>query len=154
MNGVPGHMNTILIVEDLKTDARLIERSMKQARIISQMDFVADGQQAIDYLSGQEDYSDQKGQKQPVLILLDLKLPKRDGFEVLHWIKQQPALKEIPVVVLTSSSLSPDVTRARSLGADSYLVKPVEDDALIEMFRKMGVYKLVMNAHPGVTDND
>ena len=77
-----------------------------------------------------------------------MKLPKKDGFEVLNWIKQQPVLRRIPIVVLTSSSLSPDINRAYDLGANSYLVKPVENDALIEMFRKLDVYWLLLNEPP------
>lgn len=152
MNDAQSH--TILIVEDLKTDARLIQRSMKTVGTVSRLDFVIDGQRAIDYLSGQVDCSCRAGGAPPVLILLDLKLPKRDGFEVLEWIKKQPALMDIPVVVLTSSSLSPDVTRARNLGASSYLVKPVEDAALVEMFRQLDIYGLVMPPHPHAGGND
>lgn len=138
---------SILVVEDVSTDARLIERSMKKARISNPLVFVSDGEMAIEYLAKRLRSSD-TGFGLPVLILLDLKLPKKDGFEVLGWLKQQPVLKRIPVVVLTSSSLSPDIDRAYDLGANSYLVKPVENDALIEMFRQLDVYWLLLNEPP------
>ncbi len=138
---------SILVVEDVTTDARLIERSMKKAKVCNPLIFVSDGEMAIEYLAQRVKSSD-TGFGLPVLILLDLKLPKKDGFEVLNWIKQQPVLRRIPIVVLTSSSLSPDINRAYDLGANSYLVKPVENDALIEMFRKLDVYWLLLNEPP------
>lgn len=142
------HEKPILIVEDLQSDARLIARSMKKARIANPLQFVTDGQQAIEYLSGEGDYSDRNRHPLPVLMLLDLKMPKRDGFEVLEWTRHQDGLKRLPIVVLTSSSRSPDVNRAYDLGANSYLVKPVEDDALVDMFRQLDVYWLILNELP------
>tara|TARA_R110002072_G_scaffold302999_1_gene490985 strand:- start:2337 stop:2795 length:459 start_codon:yes stop_codon:yes gene_type:complete len=142
------HEKPILIVEDLQPDARLIARSMKKARIINPLQFVTDGQQAIEYLSGEGNYSDRNTHPLPVLVLLDLKLPKRDGFEVLEWTRQQEGLKRLPIVVLTSSSRSPDVNRAYDLGANSYLVKPVEGDALVDMFRQLDTYWLILNESP------
>ncbi len=141
---------TILVVEDLVTDARLIERSMKKAKIANPLTLVTDGQQAIEYLSATGAYTDRSKHPLPVMVLLDLKLPKRDGFEVLQWIKQQDHLKRIPVVVLTSSSRSPDVNRAYDLGANSYLVKPVDDDSLVELFQSLDVYWLMLNEPPDV----
>ena len=138
----------ILIVEDLTPDARLIARSLKKARIANPLQNVSDGQEAIEYLQGHGKFADRENYPLPVLMLLDLKLPKRDGFEVLEWLRQQDGLKRLPVVVLTSSSRSPDINRAYDLGANSYLVKPVENDALVEMFRKLDVYWLVMNEPP------
>lgn len=142
----------ILIVEDLKPDARLIARSMQKARIANPLQFVSDGQQAMEYLSGEGEFADRSKYPLPVLMLLDLKLPKRDGFEVLEWVRQQEGLKRLPIVVLTSSSRSPDVDRAYELGANSYLVKPVEDDALVDMFRQLDVYWLVLNERPNLTN--
>ena len=88
----------------------------------------------------------------PVLILLDLKLPRRSGLEVLEWLRQQPGLKRIPVVVLTSSRQSKDVDRAYDLGANSYLVKPVEFNALLDMMKQVGLYWLMVNEKPNMED--
>lgn len=142
------HERTILIVEDLKADARLIERSLRKARIVNPCHLFGDGQQAIDYLSGTGQYADRGKFVLPLIILLDIKMPKRDGFDVLFWIRQQKLLKRIPVVMLTSSNRPADIERAYDLGANSYLVKPVSDDALIEMFRAFDAYWLCINEFP------
>lgn len=142
------HSKPILIVEDLQTDSRLIARSIKKARIANPLVFITDGQQAIDYLSGHAEYTDRSVFPLPVLILLDLKLPLLDGFEVLEWLGKQDTLKRLPVVVLTSSSRSPDINRAYDLGANSYLVKPVEGDSLVDMFRNLNLYWFVTNQLP------
>ncbi len=142
------HDQPILIVEDLPTDARLIERSLKKARIANPLAFVPDGQQAIDYLSGEGLYTDRSAHPLPVLMLLDLKLPLRDGFDVLEWTRSQDGLKRLPIIVLTSSARSPDVNRAYDLGANSYLVKPVDGDALVDMFRQLDLYWFVLNKLP------
>lgn len=134
----------ILIVEDLPSDARLIERSMKKARIANPLELVRDGQEAIDYLADACEHNE----RLPVLVLLDLKLPKKDGFDVLKWMRETDVIKLIPVVILTSSNRSPDINRAYELGANSYLVKPVEDDALVDMFKTLDVYWLILNTHP------
>ena len=144
----------ILIVEDLKADAVLIERSLRKARITNPCNIVSDGQQAIDYLAGTGQYSDRSRFRTPVLMLLDLKLPRRDGFEVLTWIRQQDVLKRLPVVVLTASNRSGDINRAYDLGANSYLVKPVEDDALVELFRTLDLYWLILNEPPELSGGD
>jgi CheY-like chemotaxis protein len=83
-------------------------------------------------------------------MLLDLKLPVRDGFDVLQWTRQQAGLKRLPTVILTSSSRSADVNRAYDLGANSYLVKPVEDDSLVSIFRQLNMYWIVLNRPPGL----
>lgn len=138
----------ILIAEDMPTDARLIARSIKKALIANPLVFVNDGQKAIDYLAGEGEYADRSKHPLPVLMLLDLKMPLRDGFEVLTFIRSTDGLRRLPVVVLTSSGRSPDVSRAYELGANSYLVKPVEGDALVEMFRQLDLYWFMMNKLP------
>ncbi len=150
----PSLERPILIVEDLPADARLIGRSMKKARVANPLQYVADGEQAIEYLGGVGEYADREKHPLPVLVLLDLKLPKRDGFEVLEWIRQTDGLRRLPVVVLTSSNRSPDVNRAYDLGANSYLVKPVEDEAMVNMFRQLDVYWLMLNESPDVPGRD
>jgi CheY-like chemotaxis protein len=145
------YASPILIVEDLPADALLIARAFKKAKIATPLAFVTDGQQAIDYLSGAGSYSDRSLFPLPFLMLLDLKLPVRDGFEVLEWIRQQVGMKRLPTVILTSSSRSPDVNRAYDLGANSYLVKPVEDDSLVSIFRQLNMYWVLLNKPPKLT---
>jgi len=109
---------------------------------------VKDGQEAIDYLSGEDQFADRKAHPFPRLLLLDLKMPKVDGFEVLHWLQGHPELRRMLVAVLTSSSESRDVTRAYDLGANSYLVKPQSLDDLVAMATKLNGYWLDLNYPP------
>jgi CheY-like chemotaxis protein len=140
----------VLLVEDDPYDAKLIVRAVEKARFLNPIETVADGEAAVAYLSGQPPYDDRARYPLPVLILLDLKLPKLDGFEVLRWIRGLPLLRRIPVVVLTSSSLSADVGRAYDLGANSYLVKPVGTNELIDLLKTIELYWLVTNAKPSL----
>lgn len=116
--------NTILLVEDDFDDAFIFKRALKKASIGNPLQVVTDGQEAIDYLSGEGQYADRERYPLPFLAFLDLKLPYRDGFEVLTWIRAQPRLDGLIVVVLSGSDEPKDHQRAYSLGARSYLVKP------------------------------
>lgn len=139
----------ILLVEDDNADAMLIERAFRRARIDNPVRRVGDGDAAVQYLSGLSPYGDRDKHPLPVLILLDLKLPRRSGFEVLSWLRAQDSgVQRLPVVVLTSSSHSQDVNRAYDLGANSYLVKPGGPDALLEMIQKLDTYWLTINRSP------
>jgi CheY-like chemotaxis protein len=140
----------VLVVEDDPYDAKLIVRAIEKSRMLNPVEIVRDGEAAIEYLSGQGPYADRVQHPLPVLILLDLKLPKLDGFEVLQWIRGQAGLRRIPVVVLTSSSISADVGRAYDLGANSYLVKPVGSDELIGLLKTIELYWLVTNTKPSL----
>jgi len=137
----------ILLVEDDPNDILLIQRAFRKATLTTVLRVVKDGDEAIAYLSGEGPYRNRRRYPLPVLILLDLKLPRRSGFEVLQWLKARSGLRRIPVVVLTSSRDSPDVNRAYDLGANSYLVKPVKAAELEEMVRTMSLYWLIFN-HP------
>jgi CheY-like chemotaxis protein len=106
------------------------------------LQIVRDGDAAVFYLNGDGEYSDRDRYPLPAIILLDLKLPRRSGHEVLVWLKQQPELKRLPVVVLTSSRQTPDVKRAYDLGVNSYLVKPVGFASLLEMMQSFNDYWL------------
>jgi DNA-binding response OmpR family regulator len=118
------------------------------------MQVIQDGDAAIDYLDGVNDYADRDRYPFPVLILLDLKLPRRSGLEVLGWLRQQPELKRLPVIILTSSQENTDVNRAYDLGANSYLVKPLGLNALVEVVTTINMYWLLLNESPKVsTDN-
>jgi CheY-like chemotaxis protein len=141
----------ILVVEDDPNDILLIQRAFSKARILNPLQFVSDGDDAVGYLSGDGIYADRAKFPFPVLVLLDLKLPRRSGLEVLGWIRGQPGLKRLPVVVLTSSKESVDINRAYDLGANSYLVKPVGFDSLLELVKSLEVYWMMLNQNPDVT---
>src|SRR6476619_3845672 len=113
----------ILIAEDDANDVLLLERAFEKAGLRHSLRIVRDGEQAIQYFSGQGVYSDRNKFPLPFLLLLDLKMPGTDGFDVLRWARGEPDLKRLLIVVLTSSNLQTDVDRAYELGANSYLVK-------------------------------
>ena len=143
---------TVLLVEDDPDDVLLVQRAFRklggQAVPLS---LVGDGEQAVAYLAGQGAYADRASHPLPALLLLDLKLPRRSGFEVLEWLRAQPGLRRLPVVVLTGSREMTDVDRALDLGANSYLVKPVGFDALLEIVRLLDLYWLTHNEKPTLT---
>lgn len=135
-----GH--AILLVEDDHNDVLLIKRAFQKVNIANPIIVVNDGEQAISYLAGREPYVDRA---LPMLVLLDLKLPRKTGHEVLEWLREQSTLKRLPVVVLTASSESSDINRAYDLGANSYLVKPVTFDSLVQMVKTLNLYWLILN---------
>lgn len=139
---------TMLIVEDDPYDSKLILRAIRKARILNPTRLIEDGASAIAYLAGKPPFDDRTAFPLPVVVLLDLKLPKQSGFEVLQWLREQPTLSRLPVVVLTSSAENSDVNRAYDLGANSYLVKPVDSDALVDMLKTVELYWLFSNTKP------
>jgi CheY-like chemotaxis protein len=139
---------TVLLAEDNSTDALMVQRAFKKANLLNPVQVVDDGDKAVAYLAGDGPYADREKYPLPVLLLLDLKLPRRSGLEVLEWLRQQPAIKRLPVVVLTSSKENADINRAYDLGANSYLVKPVDFDPLLELVKTLGLYWVVMNEKP------
>ncbi len=141
---------TILLVEDDPNDVFLIQRAFRKANLANPIQVMNDGEAAVQYLSGQEPYADRDRYPLPMLMLLDLKLPRRSGLEVLEWLKQQPKLKRLPVVVLTSSREHTDLNRAYDLGANSYLVKPVAFDSLLNMVQTLNQYWLIINERPNI----
>jgi len=130
----------ILIVEDNADDWFLLERSFGIANVPNVLRRVADGQQAIDYLQGSASYRDRAANPLPSLVLLDLKLPFKNGFEVLAWLRQQHQLIGIVVVILTSSSEDKDVSKAYELGANAYLVKPTSVNRLTETVQALNIF--------------
>jgi len=122
---------TILVADDDQNDVFFLRRAFQKSGLEHSVVHVSDGQEAIDYLRGDAGYSDRARFPIPALLLLDLKMPKVDGFDVLHWLKERSDLKELPVVVLSSSSREDDIQRARSLGADDYRVKPADFEQLL-----------------------
>ena len=143
-------MYTILIVEDNATDVMLIRRAFAKANIANPVQVVSDGDRAVAYLAGSDGYDDRAQYPLPALLLLDLKLPRRSGLEVLEWLRAQDDLRRLPVVMLTSSRQSQDVNRAYDLGANSYLVKPVEFDDLQEMLGTLNTYWITYNEKPNI----
>jgi CheY-like chemotaxis protein len=116
--------NTILIVDDNDDDIFALRRVLRKADVANPQQVLSNGQLAMDYLGGKGPYTDRTAYPMPFIVFLDLKMPFRDGFDVLTWIREQPTLQEIVVVVLTGSDEVRDHQRAYSLGARSYLVKP------------------------------
>jgi CheY-like chemotaxis protein len=140
--------SVILLVEDREDDILLIQKAFQQGGIINPFFVVRDGEEAIAYLSGEGKFSNRAEYPLPDLILLDLKMPRIDGFEVLHWIRRQPGFSSIRIVVLTSSDAIPDVNRAYALGANSFMVKPLDFQNVVEMSRILKTYWLQMNKAP------
>lgn len=138
----------ILLVEDEPNDVLLIQRAFQKAGLHNTLKVVRNGDQAIEYLSGEEEYADRKRFPLPFLILLDLKMPGTDGFEVLGWARNVPSLKRLLFVVLTSSNLQSDVDKAYELGANSYLVKPVEFDDMVNLIQRFEAYWTEINRTP------
>jgi len=138
----------ILLVEDDENDVLLIQRAFRNAKLANPLHVVRDGDSAVAYLSGAGEYADRTAHPLPELMLLDLKLPRKSGLEVLAWLRQESGIKRVPVVVLTSSRERRDVDKAYELGANSYLVKPVEFESLLEMVKTLGVYWMIFNEKP------
>jgi len=138
----------ILLAEDDANDTLLIKRAFQKAGFGSLLKTVSNGKQAIDYVAGGGEYADRSRFPLPFLLLLDLKMPGTNGFEVLTWIRSQPDLKRLLVVVLTSSNLQTDVDRAYELGANSYLVKPIEFGQMVNMIQRFEAYWTELNRFP------
>jgi CheY-like chemotaxis protein len=118
--------------------------------VVNPVRVVSDGEEAVAYLAGTEPFADRLANPLPALVLLDLKLPRRSGHEVLDWVKAQPVLRRISVVVLTSSGERRDVDRAYDLAANSYLVEPVRFDDLVRLIGELNVYWMILNEPPGL----
>ncbi|ETA67730.1 response regulator with CheY-like receiver domain and winged-helix DNA-binding domain [Methanolobus tindarius DSM 2278] len=138
----------IVLVEDNPNDRELALRALKKNKIANNIVVLEDGEQAIDYLYGRGEFGDRDINVNPRLVLLDLKLPKMDGLDVLKVIKSDPDKKMIPVVMLTSSKEESDVVESYRLGVNSYIVKPVDFDNFVEAIRNIGFYWLLMNESP------
>ncbi len=149
--------NCILQVEDDENDVFMVEHAFKRSGIACPLQVVRDGQSAIDYLNGVGEYGDREKAPLPCLLLLDLKLPMRSGFEVLKWIRQNPVFKKLVVVIFSSSELPKDIEMAYELGANSYIVKPAQLPKLLEIGQLLKGWWLGYNQfapiHNGVPGN-
>ncbi len=138
----------ILLVEDNLAHAELVLRSFSAHQVANQIHHVADGQAALDYLFRQGDYVDPEQSPRPHVVLLDLRLPKVSGLQVLQQIKQDPDLRRIPVVILTTSAAERDLAMAYESHTNSYLVKPIDLDKFMQLMNDLGLYWLAWNRHP------
>jgi DNA-binding response OmpR family regulator len=143
MNQTSNH--TLLHVEDDPNDVLLLQRAFRKAGITINIQSVSDGDKAVAYLSGTDGFAERDKFPLPTLVMLDLKMPRKSGLEVLQWIRSEAKLKRLVVVVFTSSRHDEDVNRAYDLGANSYLVKPVGFDQLVEVAKTIHQYWLVTN---------
>lgn len=142
----------VMLIEDNIDHAELVIRTLEEHRIANRVRHFADGQTALDYLFRREEFSDPETSRRPHLILLDLRLPRIDGVEVLQAIKNDDELKSIPVVILTASEAEKDVIRAYMHHANSYLVKPVGFEEFKKLMDDLGFYWLGWNTHPQIKD--
>jgi len=144
------HQGLILIAEDREDDVILIRRSLQKAGVSNPLHVVQNGDAVLSYLKGEAEFADRDQFPLPTLLLLDLKMPRTDGFEVLRWIREQPGLKALRVIVLTSSEDIRDVNKAYELGANSFLVKPMEFENFVGMSKFLGEYWLRTDLAPAV----
>lgn len=138
----------ILVAEDREDEILLLRRAFKHANILNPLQIVRDGEEAVAYLKGEGRFSNRDEYPLPSLMLLDLKMPRMDGFEVLQWIRRQPTLSSLRVVVLTASEEIRDVNMAYQLGANSFLVKPVDFDNFVDVIETLQGYWLWLSQAP------
>jgi len=145
----PRDQSAVLLVEDNPDDVLLVRRAFRKADLASPLHVVGDGEQAVDYLRGHDRFANRQAHPLPGLVLLDMKLPRRSGLEVLAWIRAQAHFVGLPVVMLTSSDAEEDVAAAYQAGASSYVLKPVEFEALRRVVGQLHLYWLLLNVRPG-----
>jgi CheY-like chemotaxis protein len=143
-------LKTILLVEDDANDVMLFRRAYHKCKLTNPLQVVGDGEAAQDYLAGSGKYADRETYPLPAMVLLDFKLPRKSGLEVLAWMRSQTGLKRLPVVALTSSRERTDVNRAYDLCINSYLVKPVSFDSLMQLVKSLGLYWMIFNENPDI----
>jgi two-component system response regulator len=142
------NIKEILLVEDNPDDQALTIRALKKNNIINKVIIAEDGVAALDYLFGTGIYSDRDLSNKPTIVILDLKLPKVDGFEVLKRLRADESSKSIPVIILSSSKEEIDIVNAYNLGANSFIRKPVEFEKFTEAVKQLGIYWLLLNEIP------
>jgi len=145
---VPTNEIEILLVEDNPNDVKLTLKALQKNKLTNQIQVVIDGEEALDFIFARNKYSDRSINDVPKVILLDLKLPKIDGLEVLKELKNDERTKKIPVVILTSSREESDIIKSYQLGANSYIVKPVDFEKFVSAIADIGLYWLLLNEMP------
>jgi FOG: CheY-like receiver len=143
---------TVLLVEDDLNDIFLVKRAFKMARLATPLQVVTDGEEAIAYLKGEGRYADRDAHPLPKLIVMDIKMPRKTGFEVLEWIKSDGPLRRIPIVIVSSSDRPGDINRAYELGANAYMIKPVNFRAVEHLFEAITQYWGLECAKPEVEE--
>lgn len=138
----------ILFAEDTMEDAILTIRALTKSGLTNKLHHVKDGAEALDFVYCRGDFESRNRSQHPKMILLDLKMPKVSGMEVLDKIKSDPEMKSIPIVILTSSKEDPDIKKCYDLGANSYIVKPVDSDNFFQAMKELGLYWMVLNQAP------
>ena len=138
----------VLLIEDNEADAEMTIRALKKHSLANRILHLKDGVQALDFLFAEGEYSGRRVENIPKVILLDLKMPKVNGKEVLKRIKSDPRTKKIPVVILTSSNEDPDIEQCYDLGANGYVVKPVEFDLFHKVISELGLFWMIVNQPP------
>jgi two-component system response regulator len=138
----------ILLVEDNPNDVELALHALKKNKVSNRIQVVRDGEEALDFIFGKDASSDGPSEQRPKMVLLDLKLPKIDGLEVLKRLKSDPRTRSIPVIMMTSSREECDIVKSYELGVNSYIVKPVDFQQFTESVRQLGLYWMVMNQAP------
>jgi CheY-like chemotaxis protein len=138
-------LHSVLHVDDDPSDSLLMRQACRRGAVAFHLQSVSDGEMAIDYLSGKGAYADRERFPLPSLMLLDLKMPRKTGFDVLNWARSQEQFKVLPIIIFTASSQEEDIKRAYASGANSYLVKPVSIHSLIEMIKMVDAYWLGLN---------
>ena len=138
----------ILFIEDSADDAMLTIRALNKSGFLNKLHHVKDGAAAMDFMYCRGEYVSRNITENPKLILLDLKMPKMSGIEVLEKIKSDPNFKSIPIVILTSSKEDPDIQKCYSLGANSYIAKPVESDNFFNVIKEIGLYWMILSQLP------
>ena len=138
----------ILLVEDRPEDAELALMSLKKYNLINEIKWVKDGEEALEYIFAEGRYSERDINKKPKLILLDLKMPKVDGIEVLRKIRADERVKHIPIIILTTSKEEQDIVNAYNLNVNAYILKPVEFNGFVDAMKTMGMFWLLLNQRP------
>jgi len=145
---------TLLVAEDNAHDVFLLKRAFVKAGIDVPMHVVNDGQEAVDYLTGEERFANRKEFPLPTLLVLDLKMPRLSGFDVIRWVREHEGLRRLPILVLSSSGLGKDINRAYDLGANSYLLKPSRFEDLEILAEDVERYWFQRNCGPESLDTD
>jgi two-component system, response regulator len=139
----------ILLAEDDEDDYLLIAEALEESRLANKMHWVKDGEELLDYLCRRGNYADPKESPRPGIILLDLNMPRKDGREALKEIKSDPALRKIPIIVLTTSKTEEDILRSYDLGVNSFIRKPVQFEDFVEIIKVLGKYWFEIVELPG-----